>query len=1005
MNKIGKYLWWTSLCLAMSLLATKAAEESETTLKDHGLAAGQVTEVLPQGAVLHLQLNQFYESLLNFEKLAKSIIPIKAVPPQMQPILQDRHPLMTFLGMQTIKEPLTAENAREKFGLDPERPLTVTLYPGDPRKLFIVGVPMAHPQALTGFLKSLLRPKVWEEVSLGNKSAVRVEPAKAGALRELYIVCSEDMAYICGDRSLVLSLYHTPSSQRLSADAFMSRTLEALEDQDFELIFNPSLLKPLLLQAQQFRFLAVPLIRAQREVLMSKIPKEARARIDQQLRRDLGVKDLTEFVDYVESVVLATYNYLLDTVVRELTAFEGFSVSAKLEAAYPQETIRVYSSRIQPETATAAIPMNQARQAISWLGQGYDSYTIEGKRPKAKPASGLLAWLQQVRQQVEQRGLKTGFLDRWEEYIKEQSPPQPLEAKVPWTLTFAAPLNSLPDIHQAESLEEYGKELGSSFQLRPNQPVKLIPGQDLDFLRAHFQARAETLNENYQAEADFSKSLSGRKSFIVKEHRFDSEEMQSDIVKFILEKAFLTRRGFFGYDQHEFVNRKFYLAREMDNYLVFHQGASDSSWLAELDQREELETPPAISKLLDRVPQGANLIQIRRTLHRLPEYVEWLSGLEDLIHRELRNYLEQARQAVKEAPSPEEAQEKLEALSMPALVYSLNRDSETETLYLTLPGNLVFPRQKVTPILKDLLSGFAAQARQVGGSLQYTHVQPEVWEWSFTQNTEAFARLISTVGNRLFENYLGDPEKQQELRNSVITERDTKRENFEEILVKNPRWAFLPEPKEKSEAQAPAEIPERDEQCPPELIDLSAHYNGALGEDWQVGGVPNNSLKNLPTGLQEFSGVKFDVRGIIQLSGKGAEENLQVKFPEAVNGIQVGMKGEQIHFLHAAAWSDPDGTKVGHFTVHYAGGQTEEIPIVYGEDVRDWWSQSNEPSEDKAQVAWSGPNSATADGNPPKRVFKTTWQNPHPDLLIESIDYVSAMANSAPFLIAITVGE
>ena len=36
------------------------------------------------------------------------------------------------------------------------------------------------------------------------------------------------------------------------------------------------------------------------------------------------------------------------------------------------------------------------------------------------------------------------------------------------------------------------------------------------------------------------------------------------------------------------------------------------------------------------------------------------------------------------------------------------------------------------------------------------------------------------------------------------------------------------------------------------------------------------------------------------------------------------------------------------------------------------------------------------------RLFKHTWMNPLPDTEIVSIDYESTMADSAPFLIALT---
>ena len=49
-----------------------------------------------------------------------------------------------------------------------------------------------------------------------------------------------------------------------------------------------------------------------------------------------------------------------------------------------------------------------------------------------------------------------------------------------------------------------------------------------------------------------------------------------------------------------------------------------------------------------------------------------------------------------------------------------------------------------------------------------------------------------------------------------------------------------------------------------------------------------------------------------------------------------------------------------------------------------------------------GKNHASPDG-PPIGLYLSTWSNPLPDQRITSIDYRSAMANSAPFLIAITL--
>ena len=52
----------------------------------------------------------------------------------------------------------------------------------------------------------------------------------------------------------------------------------------------------------------------------------------------------------------------------------------------------------------------------------------------------------------------------------------------------------------------------------------------------------------------------------------------------------------------------------------------------------------------------------------------------------------------------------------------------------------------------------------------------------------------------------------------------------------------------------------------------------------------------------------------------------------------------------------------------------------------------------RATQVWSAMNNARVR----VRLFKHTWMNPLPDTEIVSIDYESTMADSAPFLIAVT---
>ncbi len=72
--------------------------------------------------------------------------------------------------------------------------------------------------------------------------------------------------------------------------------------------------------------------------------------------------------------------------------------------------------------------------------------------------------------------------------------------------------------------------------------------------------------------------------------------------------------------------------------------------------------------------------------------------------------------------------------------------------------------------------------------------------------------------------------------------------------------------------------------------------------------------------------------------------------------------------------------------VHLANGEAIEIPLVLGRDLGDWWNQSDDQNA-TFTVAWAGQNEASRGRNRSFRLFKTTWENPFPQVAIESIDF------------------
>jgi hypothetical protein len=206
-----------------------------------------------------------------------------------------------------------------------------------------------------------------------------------------------------------------------------------------------------------------------------------------------------------------------------------------------------------------------------------------------------------------------------------------------------------------------------------------------------------------------------------------------------------------------------------------------------------------------------------------------------------------------------------------------------------------------------------------------------------------------------------------------------------------------------------SKIPARDPKADARLVDLTGKYNALLTEQWHpdVQGVPTgaNHLASLPRGIQKLGGTDFDVRGVVQLTGSQAEA-AGAGFPEARTGIKVGRKCKRLYCLQAAGWQSEAGTVVGRYVLHYAGGEQAVLNIVYGTDTLDWWKSAAEAKPPQsASVAWAGSNPATEALGSTLWLFKRAYDNPKPELTVETVDFISTQTEAAPFLLALTVED
>lgn len=194
-------------------------------------------------------------------------------------------------------------------------------------------------------------------------------------------------------------------------------------------------------------------------------------------------------------------------------------------------------------------------------------------------------------------------------------------------------------------------------------------------------------------------------------------------------------------------------------------------------------------------------------------------------------------------------------------------------------------------------------------------------------------------------------------------------------------------------------------------IDLKPYANQKLADGFAPG-LDENNLNHLPKGESVFDDCNFDIGdSLIQLGSTALQQTL----PEKMEGIKVDRKLAKLHFLHATQcgggrnkpgdpWYVDDDTLIGEYRVNFADRTAVIIPIVYGQDVRDWFFVDGEKEPSRSKVVWTGDNDYAQANGARIRLYETTWDNPWSDKAVTSIDYSSKKQDTpaAPFCVAIT---
>jgi len=184
--------------------------------------------------------------------------------------------------------------------------------------------------------------------------------------------------------------------------------------------------------------------------------------------------------------------------------------------------------------------------------------------------------------------------------------------------------------------------------------------------------------------------------------------------------------------------------------------------------------------------------------------------------------------------------------------------------------------------------------------------------------------------------------------------------------------------------------------------------SGDLKGGWTDQG--RNDMRYFPTGKRRFQGVPFDVIAPEENENRAC---LNIRLAQEVKtdlyqrlmqeGIPVGVKANQLFFLHACAWTPYDIRPVTIYTLVYDDGSEHEFNMNSTEHFRDWWVPAK-PTGSDAHVAWVG-RLAYEIGVPQVAMFLTAIPNPHPDKTVTAIKMRRAFEGRTSYVLAAITAE
>lgn len=740
--------------------------------------------ILPAGAILHLRVNGCADLLNDISRMATPFIPERALGPPAVAALAEPNPLLALIGFQTIGEPLSVDRLAQISGIDPARPVSISFYLAPPQHGFILCLPVLDLNRPAALIQNLLPPhRFVERLELDGGFAQHVSTPDL----DLFIVCSADTICLCGSPELAQQVLQSTDGQRLHHSERITYAVRANQAHNVLLAIDAQPMKPLLPLLYRFHEMPPRELAELRAEFLSQMDFETIHSINRQLR-SYGIANIEQAMDYVECVVTGGYEIFFETFKKLANDFHGLVLAVDLNDEFQTLRFSLVSDGIQPTRATHPFDLAAVRQVMSSLPGPHDSLVLSGRKPMPTKWPWIENFILRVGEKMRAKDLPMEVYAHIRQAYDDYAPVTPLESKVDWTIQTSF-INNVKTPAEFDSLTTYWEQSWHQFQWFT---LLAIPPQDLGFLETHFEQTAAATNANRARQQNFWRQVNSLEPILTTSSNSRLESMPNGVHKLVYEDIHKSTFGWFGYNEHELINRYFTLYRDRDDHILLWPGGNLVDLFSGLEPQP---TPPAVDSLIDHssLPNQVQQLEISRNIHHFVNFVDFVDSLEELVHRELSTYLNRLQSIAGEPGSgkpPMMLIDEMAALEMPLIVTHVMAHSDTDELYLLTPLGLAFPRPRIVPAAVQLLQDFRQISDAVGGSIVHHAVHDGRYEMVVVQSTAGLSKLIRSVGNRIADEYLHHPQGQQKIRQLFHNDLDDSLES-EMPLLTNEFWGFL----------------------------------------------------------------------------------------------------------------------------------------------------------------------------------------------------------------------